>query len=192
MLMKGWRNEHVIGRHIDSTAAIPHNNISWCLQNQQYCSTRKAILPNCSFIFAWMQRSVIKKTDKWFLEFPSTGAFVGSVFYVPAWDYAKKVWYVKKQVNIRWTVNKLRCGFFYRRTVKFCSFLFFDWNPVIHFLVTILVVFSWWLTVILSGFVYSFALAGSKVYSLFDFLAIFLCLSRVNSCFCFAISWLVQ
>ena len=75
---------------------------------------------------------------------------------------------------------------FYKRTVKFCSFLYqprpqgfspgdevvwiFDWNPVIHFLVTILVVFSWWLTVIISGFVFSFTLAGSNVYSLFDFL----------------------
>ena len=34
-------------------------------------------------------------------------------------------------------------------------FLYFGWNPVIHFLVTILVVLSWWLTVIISGFVYS-------------------------------------
>ena len=49
-------------------------------------------------------------------------------------------------------------------------FFIFDWNPVIHFLVTILVVFSWWSTVILSGFVYSFTLAGSNVNSLFDFL----------------------
>ena len=49
---------------------------------------------------------------------------------------------------------------FYKRRVKFCSFLYFDWNPVIHFVVAILVVFSWRLTVIISGFVYSFTLAG--------------------------------
>ena len=32
-------------------------NISWCLQNQQYCSTRKAILPNPNYSFIAILRS---------------------------------------------------------------------------------------------------------------------------------------
>ena len=84
----------------------------------------------------------------------------------------------KVAVHIRWTVNKFIVDS-YKRAVKFCSFLYFDWNPVIHFFVTISVVFSWWLTVILSGFVYSVTLARSNVYSL-----VFWCLSGVNNCFC--------
>ena len=38
--------------------------------------TNSILNPNCSFIFVWMQHNETK--DKWFLEFPSTGAFVGS------------------------------------------------------------------------------------------------------------------
>ena len=125
---------------------------------------------NCSFIFAWMQRSVMKQKINGFLN-SQAQVYLSAVCLSAGMRLCEES--VICKVASIYSLNSKQVSlwiFTIKRKVKFCSFLFFDWNPVIHFLVRILVVFSWWLTVILSGFVYSFTLAGSNVCSLFDFL----------------------
>ena len=125
---------------------------------------------NCSFIFAWMQRSVMKQKINGFLNSQAQVHFSAVCFKCRYHEIMRGKCDMQSSKYIFAEQQTSFIVDFRKRTLKFCSFFNFDWNPVIHFLVKILVVFSWWLTVILSGFVYSFPLAGSNVYSLFDFL----------------------
>ena len=143
---------------------------------------------NCSFIFAWMQRSVMKQKINGFLN-SQAQVYLSAVCLSAGMRLCEESVICKVASIYSLNSKQVSLWIFTSGQLNFFSFLFFDWNPVIHFLVTIPVCVFLMIDSYFKWFCLFSLLWPNQTYAVcLDFW----CLSSVNSCFCFTISWLVQ